>query len=225
MGCGSILGDLFYLADSLLDSQQPLSDEWRRRHHSPITIRHSSSARSSDDEKLLAQLYNMYGEGQIDEAVFTALKVLAKQGQLRPADLAVHRARARRHSPHHRDTETTRTLRAIRSRLAQLEQARATSTRVLADLETRLSELDEHMTNKELAARQAILHDEDVARLKLAEKAELNASYERLSTQAQALREDLTRLDDLRTQLEARLIELEAVRARSDLAKNLSPDE
>jgi hypothetical protein len=49
------------------------------------------------------------------------------------------------------------------------------------------------------------------------EKAELEASRERLAEQAAALRDDLARLDDLRAQLEAKATELEAVGAREGL--------
>jgi len=222
MSCGSLLGDLFYLADSLLDSQRPLSDGWRGQNHLPPVTRHSSSVTQSRNENLLAQLYNMYGEGQIDEEVFMALKALADRGQLRPADLTVHRARARRHPPRKKNVGIANALRGVRSRLAQLERTRETSAGVLAGLEARLEGLDQRMIGKEQAARQKIGHDEEAARRRLAEKAELKSSYERLSSQAQALREDLARLDDLQVQLKAKMAELEALQARGELAERIN---
>ncbi len=222
MNCGSILGDLFYLADSLLDRQRLLSDGWQDQYLSPPVTGHSSPVTQSGDEGLLAQLYNMYGEGQVSEEVFTSLKTLADRGQLRPADLAVHRVRAKQSPIPERNVEVDNAIRGIRSRLIQLERTRNASAGVLADLEARLSGLDERMSNKERAARQVIEDDEDIARRRLAEKAELGSSYERLSSQAQALREDLARLDDLQAQLEVKMTELEAVQARSELAESFN---
>jgi prefoldin subunit 5 len=131
----------------------------------------------------------------------------------------VHLARARRGVTESGDAAIGNALRGIRSRLNQLEQARTGSEKALADLETRLSELDERITVKDQAARQVLAQDEDTARLRLAEKVELVNSQERLATQAQALRADLVRLDDLRTQLEAKSAELESVQARSVAAQ------
>ena len=183
-----------------------------------------------------ARLYQMYGEGQITEEVFTALRALADKGQLRPADLAVHRARpasgifdASHRPAGRRDPSTssgqalTNAQRGIRSRLAQLAQARAASEKVLADLEARLAGLDERAVGKEQAARDALTvgQDETAARQRLAEKAELTGSRDRLATQAEALRADLARLDDLRAQLEAKAAELEAVQARDRLIEEV----
>lgn len=84
MGCGSPLGDLFYLADRLLTASSSYSSPSR----SPVMGK-------GQDEGVRDRLYRMFGEGQISEEVFTALRTLAEKGQLRPADLAVHSARAR----------------------------------------------------------------------------------------------------------------------------------
>jgi hypothetical protein len=222
MGCGSILGDLFYLADSLLDSQQPLRNGRQGVQQLPPVARPSALSTQPGSESLLAQLYNMYGEGQIEEEVFTALKALAERGQLRPADLAVHRVRAQRHPPHIKNVEVANALRGVRSRLAQMERTRETSAGVLADLEVRLEGLNQRMISKEQAARQAIEQDEEAARQRLAEKAELESSYERLSSQAQALRDDLARLDDLQIQLEAKMAELEVLQARGELVESIN---
>lgn len=212
MGCGSILGDLFYLTDALLRNPDP-SQRALLVSPSPAT-----RERGSGGEGLRAQVYNLYGEGQISEEVFSALRALAERGQLRSADLAVHRARARRRPAHHADVEVTNALRGIRSRLAQLAQARSASARVLADLEARLSGLDERLADKERAARQSVRHDEDAARQRLIEKTRLAGNHERLAAQVQALHDDLIRLDDLVIQLEAKAAELEALRARGELA-------
>lgn len=222
MGCGSIIGDLFYLADSLLDRQRPLDDGWQGQDQLPPAARHSPVDTQTGSESLLARLYNMYGEGQISEEIFTALKGLAGRGQLRLADLAVHQVRARRNPPHQKNAEISAALRGIRSRLALLGQTRETSIGVLADLEDRLDRLDQHMIGKEQAARQTIEQNEEAARQRLAEKAALNSSYVRLSSQAQALREDLARLDDLQIQLEAKMAELEAVQARDEMTDSIN---
>lgn len=214
MGCGSPLGDLFYLADSLLVGSGAGNGQCGT---GDATI----PARPTPPEGLRAQLYQMYGEGQISEEVFTALRALADRGQLRPADLAVHRARARRHSPDQTDPVTGNALRGIRSRLTQLAQARAASEKVLADLESRLSDIEARVADKEQAAREIVARDEASARRRLAEKAELGLSRERLATQADALRADLRRLDDLRAQLEAKSLELEAVQARTHLNEEM----
>ncbi len=211
MGCGSVLGDLFYLADSLLQSQTPVGNS------QPGAAASLKPARGGED--LLAQLYNMYGEGQISEEIFSALRPLANRGQLRPADLAVHRAGSRHPRGYREDREVTNALRGIRSRLNQLAEARKGSERVLSNLEARTAEVAERMAAKERAARQALGEgDEQVARLRLSEKAELSASRARLIGQAQALQEDLARLTDLRAQLKAKALEMEAVLARGELA-------
>jgi hypothetical protein len=211
MGCGSPLGDLFCLADTLL----------YHTYDSPLPL----SGRGIDGENnnpLRAQLYQMYGEGQISEEVFTALRLLADRGQLRPADLAVHRARVQNHSSVGKgDPVTANVLRGIRLRLTQLAQARAASEKVLADLEAQLLDLDQRAADKEQAARELVERDEESARQRLTEKAELGRSRERLQAQAQALRADLSRLDDLHAQLEAKSLELEAVQARSRLNEEM----
>lgn len=214
MSCGSPLGDLFYLADTLL----------YRSYNSPLPLNgrgneaYTGQSRSDErGEDLRARLYRMYGESQINEEVFTALRSLADCGQLRPADLAVHQAHARRGQESHDDAAISNAQRGIRSRLTQLAQVRASAAKVLVDLETRLAELDGRMAGKEQAARENIERDEQTARLRLSEKTELADSRSRLSAQAQALRSELTRLDDLHTQLDAKSAELEAAQARSRL--------
>ncbi len=205
MGCGSLLGDLFYLTDLLLENP-------RVQHPPQIEYR-------GGNEGLHAQLYRMYGEGLIGGEVFNALRVLSDRGELRPVDLAVHRANARRRPTRRADTEVQNALRGVHLRLTQLTETRATSEKVLADLESRLANLDQGVVAKEQKARQAVgENDEDKARRRLTEKADLAGSHARLAAQAQALREDLARLDHLRDQLENKAAELEAVRAREELA-------
>jgi cysteinyl-tRNA synthetase len=213
MGCGSPLGDLFYLADSLLDREAGIG--WR------VTNEAAYSTRHTPPEGLRARLYQMYGEGQIGEEVFTALRRLAERGQLRPADLAVHRTHVRHRSAGQDDPSTANALRGVRSRLAQLAKARAASEKVLADLEARLLDMDQRAAGKEQAARAIVERDEESARQRLAEKVELASSRDRLGAQAHALREDLNRLDDLRAQLEAKSLELEALQARGRLNEEM----
>ena len=207
MSCGSPLGDLFYLADALLSRPPDTS--------LPFV------GRGAGGEGLHAQLYQLYGEGQISEEVFTALRTLADRGQLRPVDLAVHRARSHRTSSGPGDPVMVSALRGVRSRLAALGQTRASSGRVLNDLESRLAALDDRIAAKEQAARQAVGRDDEAARQRLAEKMELVESRERLATQAAALKADLSGLDDLCIQLETKAAELEAVQARSRLSEEV----
>ena len=210
MGCGSPLGDLFYLADTLLN----------HTYDPPLPLGRRGIGGESDNP-LRAQLYQMYGEGQISEEVFTALRILADRGQLRPADLAVHRSRVPHRSVGHGDPVTANALRGIRSRLTQLAQVRAASEKVLADLEVQLLDINQRMDDKEQAAREIVERDEESARQRLAEKAELGLSRDRLVPQVKALQTDLSRLDDLRAQLETKSIELEAVQARSRLNEEM----
>ncbi|HLE29154.1 MAG TPA: hypothetical protein VI793_13600 [Anaerolineales bacterium] len=214
MSCGSPLGDLFYLADRLLYPHPDIA--------APLPS-HTSLMAEGPGVGVRAALYRMYGEGQISEEVFTALRTLADRDQLRPADLAVHRARARRRPDGHSDVEAMNALRGIRSRLAHLAQARAASEKVLANMEARVAGLGERIVGKEQAARDAVAveSDETAARSRLAEKAEFASSRDRLAAQAQALRADLARLDDLRAQLEAKAAELEAIQARIRLSEEV----
>lgn len=219
MGCGSPLGDLFYLADALL-------------YGSPVSASFpAASAPSSADpsthfasgQALRAQLYQLYGEGQVTEEVFAALRALADGGQLRSADLAVHRVNARRRGPAPRaDVEVSNALRAIRARLAGLDETRRASEQVLGDLKARLADLDRRIAEKDTRARESVQTDEQIARARLTEKTELAASRERLAVQAEALRADLSRLDDVCAQLEAKASELEAVHARGRVAQEVS---
>lgn len=205
MGCGSILGDLFYLADSLLEgprTQIPPQIDFR-----------------GGNEGLYAQLYRMYGQGQINDDIFNALRVLAAEGNLRPADLAVHRTKTSRRVTYKADSEVQNALRGVHSRLTQLAETRANSEKVLQDLETRIADLDEAVSAREQNARQAVgENNEDIARRHLSEKNDLADNHARLAAQAQALREDLARLDHLRTQLETKAVELDAVRTREEMA-------
>ena len=209
LGCGPGLGDLFHLADRLLEDN---------RAHRGSTLCAVPMARPFSRPELTQQLYDMYGRGELGDEVFAAFKSLAERGVLRPADLAVHCARARRRRPRPGSSETVATLRQVQVRLAQLDEAREASSQALADLEARMAGLAERATCKEQAARELVATNEDAARRLLMEKAELEASRERLAEQTRALRDDLARLDDLRARLEAKAAALEAVGAREELA-------
>ncbi len=222
MSCGSPLGDLFYLADALIAGSY--SGQAASYRPDPSELVRPAWARGVGDgmkDDLRARLYRMYGEGQISEEVFQALRALADRGQLRQSDLAVHLARAMRSVNQRGDLAIQNAIRGIRARLAQLAQARATSEKVLVDLQARLSDLDERMASKEQAARQALSQDEETARQRLAEKSELASSHERLAAQAQALHADLDRLDDLHSKLKAKAAELESVQARIQLGQEM----
>lgn len=200
------MGDLFYLADSLLEgpnTQIPLQIDFR-----------------GGNEGLHAQLYRMYGQGQINEEVFDALRKLDDRGVLRSADLAVHRVKFQSHRSSRKiNSELQNSLHGVHSRLRQLAETRDNTKKVLHDLETRLANLEKLMVAKEQKARQAISEDnENMARQSLSEKTDLIKNHSQLDAQAQALRKDLARLDHLRTQLETKAAELEAVHTREEMA-------
>ncbi len=208
LGCGSGLNELFHLADRLLEDN-------RARVQTALT---GASVSRPAQRDLRQQLYDMYGRGELSEAAFAALKSVAERGALQPADLAVHRARARHRRPRPERSETAAALRKVQTRLMQLEEAGEGSSQTLAELEARMAGLMRRATDKVQTAREVVVTDEDAARRLLREKAELEASRERLAEQARALRDDMSRLGDLRPQLEAKAAELEAVRAREELA-------
>ena len=211
MGCGSMLGDLFYLADHLVQpSRGPAASPWQ----APFP---AGSTRSGED--LLSDLYRMLGEGQISQEVFSSLRDLADRGQLRRVDVAVHQARGRRRSVHREDTGTQNALQGIRLRRQNLAGVREESERVMSNLVGRIADIDERMAAKENFAREAVGEgDDQAARRRLTEKAQLSSLRDRLHKQVQMLTEDLGRLDEVRAKLEAREVELEAVRAREGLA-------
>src|SRR3990172_10653784 len=120
MGCGSKLGDLFYLADALIAT----NDSGQTLPYTSAQITWSPETDLDIPEVVRARLYQMHGEGQISEEAFQALLALAEQGQLRQADLAVHQVRARRRAAQKSDAAIGNALRGIRSRLEQLQQAR-----------------------------------------------------------------------------------------------------
>ena len=211
MGCGSMLGDLFYLADHLVQpSRGPAASPWQ----APFP---AGSTRSSED--LLSDLYRMLGEGQISQEVFSSLRDLAGRGLLRRVDVAVHQARGRRRSVHREDTGTQNALQGIRLRRQNLAGVREESERVMSNLRGRIADIDERMAGKENIARQAVGEgDDQAARRRLTEKAQLSSLRDRLHKQLQMLTEDLGRLDEVRAELEGRAVELEAVRTREGLA-------
>ena len=211
MGCGSMLGDLFCLADHLVQpSRGPAASPWQ----APFP---AGSTWSGED--LLSDLYRMLGEGRITQEVFSSLRDLADRGQLRRVDVAVHQARAQRRTVHRGDTDTRNALQGISLRQQRLVEAREESERVMSNLRGRIADIDERMAGKENIARQAVGEgDDQAARRRLTEKAQLSSLRERLHKQLQMLTEDLGRLDEVRAELEAREVELEAVRAREGLA-------
>ena len=120
---------------------------------------------------------------------------------------------------HREDTGTQNALQGIRLRRQNLAGAREESERVMSNLRGRISDIDERMAGKENIAREAVGEGNDqAARRRLTEKAQLSSLRERLHKQLQMLTEDLGRLDEVRAELEARAVELEAVRAREGLA-------
>ncbi len=209
MRCGPDVFRLFDLADALV------RDNRSRRYEAyrPVGIPQPTGP------SLQEQLYDMYGRGELDEKTFNDLKDLAARGQLRPVDLAVlryeRRQKAKARPPESEEEIATRQLRA---RIGQLEGAREESAQVLASLEEKIGTLEAKAAQREKAAREVVVLDEARARQYLTEKQELEETQERLESQAQALRDDLARLDELRGKLETKVTELEAVRSRQELS-------
>jgi len=215
MGCGSMLGDLFYLADHLVQqSRGSAASPWQ----APFL---AGSTQSGED--LLSDLYRMLGEGQISQEVFSSLRDLADRSQLRRVDVAVHQTRGRRRSLHREDRGIQNALQGIRLRQQNLAEARKESERVISNLRGRIASIDDRMTGKQNTAREAVGEgDDQTARRRLTEKAQLSSLRDRLHQQLHRLTEDLGRLDEVRAELEAREVELEAVRAREGLASLVS---
>src|SRR4030067_1131767 len=112
MGCGPGLHDLFYLTDMLI------RDNRGRRDRLQVASAARPDRAGESTEALVSQLYEMVGRGEVRDEAFEALKALAARGQLRPVDLAVHRARAGRRVRRRAETEEATTLRQVRARLA-----------------------------------------------------------------------------------------------------------
>lgn len=216
MGCGPDVFRLFDLADTLV------RDNRSRRYAAYRPVGRPQPSGPSPQE----QLYDMYGRGELDEQTFDDLKDLAARGQLRPVDLAVLRYERRqktRTRPPASEEEVA--IRQLRARIAQLEGAREESARVLASLQAKIEDVKARAQKREEAARQAVVSDpstgsgrrETLARRYLTEKQELLKTQARLEEQAQALRDDLARLDELKGELEAKVTELEALRSRQEI--------
>lgn len=208
MGCGPDVFRLFDLADTLV------RDNRSRRYEAYRPVGRPQPSGPSPQE----QLYDMYGRGELDEQIFNDLKDLAARGQLRPVDLAVLRYERRQKviaRPPASEEEVA--IRQLRARIAQLEGAREESSRVLASLQEKIEDVKARTRKREEAARQVVATDETLARRYLMEKQELVETEARLEEQAQALRDDLVRLDELRGELEAKVMELEALRSRQEI--------
>jgi len=219
MGCGPDVFRLFDLADALVRANRS------RRYAAYRPVGRPQPAGPSLQE----QLYDMYGRGELDEKIFQDLKDLAARGQLRPVDLAVlryeraygvaaqhHRRQKARARPPQSEEEVA--IRQLRARIAQLEGAREESSRVLASLQEKIEDVRARAQKREEAARQAVATDEALARRYLTEKQELLGTQARLEEQAQALRDDLARLEKLKGELEAKVTELEALRSRQEIS-------
>ena len=208
MGCGPDVFRLFDLADTLV------RDNRSRRYEAyrPVGLPQPSGP------SLQEQIYDMYGRGELDEQTFSELKDLAARGQLRPVDLAVlryERHQKSRARPPASEEEVA--IRQLKARIAQLEGAREESSQVLAALQEKAEDVKARAQKREDAARQAVAMDEALARRHLMEKQKLVETQTHLEEQAQALRDDLARLDELQGELEAKVMELEALRSRQEI--------
>ena len=208
MGCGPDVFRLFDLADTLVRDN-------RSRRYGVYPPADQPPVGPSPRE----QLYAMYARGEVDKETFRALKELAKRGELRAVDVAVLRYEQKR-KPRPRSSPASEeevAIRQLQSRIAQLEEARKESSRVLTSLQEKIEDVKARAQKREEAARQLVSSDEALARRYLLEKQELLETQARLEEQAQALRDDLTKLDDLRGKLEAKVTELKALQSRQEL--------
>jgi len=209
MGCGPDVFRLFDLADTLV------RDNRSRRYGTYPPTGLPQPAGPSPRE----QLYQMYARGEVDKKTFRALKELARRRELREVDLAVLRFEQRR-KPKKKSSPASEeevAVRQLQSRIAQLEGAQEESSRVLTSLQEKIEDVRARAQKREEAARQVLPTDEALARRYLTEKQELLETQTRLEEQAQALQEDLAKLDDLRGKLEAKVTELKALHARQEL--------
>jgi len=208
MGCGPDVFRLFDLADTLV------RDNRSRRYGAYPPADQPPPVGPSPRE----QLYAMYARGEVDKETFRALKELAKRGELRAVDVAVLRYEQKR-KPKRKSplTEEEVAIRQLQGRIAELEEAREESLRVLSSLQEKIEDVQARAQKREEAARRAVSSDEVLARRYLMEKQELLETQTRLQEQAQALQDDLAKLDDLREKLEAKVTELEALRSRQDI--------
>ena len=220
MGCGSILGDLFVLTDSLIERQHPDSAR-RQGKYTLSSRRHQHQSTQRPEEDLLSELNVMYAKGQIGKEVYRELKTLALQGQLRRSDLLVHQTRSLSSDYYGKNKEIWDTIKGINTRLTQLQMIRKDLNATLDNLAFRMKDLQERINEKESAARHAASENDDLARERLLEKAEFQTSYERLQAQAVSLKKDLAELDDLQAQLEAKKSELKAVLTRASVTEQI----
>jgi len=220
MACGSFLGDLFYLTDSLIERQKPV--DIRRQGKYTLSSRgHQHQSTQRPEEDLLSELNVMYAKGQIGKEIYKELKALALQGQLRRSDLLVHQTRSLSSDYYGKNKEILDRIKGINTRLTQLQIVQKDLNATLDNLELRMKDVEKRINEKETAARQAVNMDDAAARERLLEKAEFQTSYERLQSQAVSLKKDLTELDDLQAQLEAKKAELKAVLIRSAVGEKI----
>lgn len=164
------------------------------------------------------QLLDLYEQGSIDEATFQQLKPLAERGQLRPVDVAVLQYEARHHGKRLRPSvEEEEALRLLKARRARLLAARRTSEQTLNKVEQQIADLEKRIQEKEGTARAVVVRDEEQARQLLHEKHLFEESKARLEEQARALREDIQALDDVVAQVDAKIVELEAMQSRASI--------
>lgn len=208
MGCGPDVFRLFDLADALVRDNR-----WRRyAAYQPI------GRPQPTGPSLQEQLYDMYGRGELNEETFNNLKGLAARGELRPVDLVVLRYEGRQKiKVRPPETEEEAAIRQLRARISHLESAGEESARVLASLQEKIDDVKARAQKREEVARRVIATDEAQARRYLTEKQELLETQGRLEKQAQALQDDLAKLHELKGELQAKVMELEALHSRREL--------
>lgn len=204
MGCGP---DVFRLVE--------VADQVLQRHRAQDAVSAARPAVSQVDP--WAEALRLYEQGLIDDAALERLRRLAEQGQLRPVDVAVLRFEAQKRGQVRHPLEEEEGLRLLRARRARLLRAQEASRQVIQRLERQIAALEERAQEKEQAARAVIARDEVTARRLLQEKLVFEETKARLEEQARGLREDLQTLEDVIAQIEAKILELEAVQARADL--------
>jgi len=202
MTCGP---DIFQLIE--------VADQVMQRHATRVAPPQTASRSRIDP---WAEALTLYEQGLIDDAALQRLRRLAERGELRPVDVAVLRFEARKRSTT-RPASEEEGLRLLKARRARLLSAQQASRETLRRVEAQIAELEDRIQEKEEAARAVVAQDEARARRFLEEKAVFEESKARLEKQARALREDIQALDDVLAQVEAKRVELEAMRTRAEI--------
>lgn len=168
----------------------------------------------------------MYARGDIDSATYHRLLEMARSGELNWDDLAEIRRGATVAAPapakaatSERDTEIVRALNRLYQHRTRLEASQRETERVLEKLEADAARLRQQAETAAEKAKAVADTDEASARAYLEVRQEALDRVSALEERITALRQDLARIEDLRSELATREAELKALEAREQLAE------